>query len=101
VAVSVPRDALQPGDLVFFNRLDHVGIYIGNGYIVDAPHTGADVRIDSLSDRWFAANYDGAKRILGAQFGGAPMTGGAMTFTTGGDNAGSTAFTPDVVYFTH
>ena len=102
VAVSVPRDQLRPGDLVFFNKLDHVGIYIGNGYIVDAPHTGANVRIDSLGDAWFAANYDGAKRILGAQFGGVPMTGGAMTFTTGSDNAGSsTAFTPDVVYFTH
>ncbi|MGN6609650.1 MAG: hypothetical protein ACTHMS_21900, partial [Jatrophihabitans sp.] len=67
-----------------------------------APHTGANVRIDSLGDRWFAANYDGAKRILGAQFGGVPMTGGATTFTTGSDNAdSSTAFTPDVVYFTH
>ena len=101
VAVSVPKDQLQPGDLVFFNKLDHVGIYIGNGYIVDAPHTGANVRIDSLGDAWFAANYDGAKRIVGAQFGGAPITGGAMTFTTGGNSAGTTAFTPDVVYFTH
>jgi cell wall-associated NlpC family hydrolase len=97
IAVSVPRDALQPGDLVFFNRLDHVGIYIGNGYIIDAPHTGAVVRIDSLGDGWFAANYDGAKRILGAQLGGTAEVGGAMTFTTAGDNA----FAADVVYFTH
>src|SRR5438445_267975 len=43
-AVSVPRDQLQPGDLVFFNGLDHVGIYIGNGDFIDAPHTGAFVR---------------------------------------------------------
>src|SRR4029077_12734117 len=65
-AVSVPRSQLQPGDLVFFNRLDHVGIYIGNGEFIDAPHTGASVRIDSLSEGWYAANYDGAKRIVGA-----------------------------------
>ena len=97
IAVSVPRDQLQPGDLVFFNRLDHVGIYIGGGYIIDAPHTGTDVRIDSLSDGWFATNYDGAKRVLGAQFGGVPVAGGAIAFTNSGDNA----FVPDVVYFTH
>jgi cell wall-associated NlpC family hydrolase len=95
-AVSVPRDALQPGDLVFFNGLDHVGIYIGNGYFIDAPHTGTDVRIDSLSEGWYASNYDGAKRILGAQFGGTPQTGGATMFTSGS----SVSFVSDVVYFT-
>ena len=76
-AVSVPRDELQPGDLVFFNGLDHVGIYIGSGYFVDAPHTGTDVRIDSLTEGWYAARYDGAKRILGAQTSGIPQAGGA------------------------
>jgi peptidoglycan DL-endopeptidase CwlO len=96
-AVSIPRDQLQPGDLVFFNRLDHVGIYIGGGYIIDAPHTGTDVRIDSLSEGWYAANYDGAKRIVGAQLGAMPEAGGAMTFTTSAGNA----FTSNVVYFTH
>ena len=96
-AVSVPRDALQPGDLVFFNGLDHVGIYIGNGYFIDAPHTGTVVRIDSLSQGWYASSYDGTKRILGAQFGGAPQAGGTMTFTSGS----SVSFVSDVVYFTH
>jgi len=96
-AVSVPRDALQPGDLVFFNGLDHVGIYIGNGYFIDAPHTGTVVRIDSLSQGWYASKYDGAKRILGAQFSGAPQAGGTMTFTSGS----SVSFASDVVYFTH
>jgi cell wall-associated NlpC family hydrolase len=97
IAVSISRSQLQPGDLVFFNKLDHVGIYIGGGYIIDAPHTGTDVRIDSLSERWFAANYDGAKRIIGAQFGGLPEAGGAVSFTTSRGNA----FTSDVIYFTH
>lgn len=61
-AVSVPRDQLQPGDLVFFDGLGHVGIYIGNGEFIHAPHTGTVVSIDSLNG-WYASNYVGAKRI--------------------------------------
>jgi NlpC/P60 family protein len=70
--VWVPPYRLQAGDLVFFVGSDgtrrepgHVGIYVGDGYLIDAPHTGASVRIDSLDERWFANNYVGAKRILG------------------------------------
>jgi cell wall-associated NlpC family hydrolase len=50
--VAVALDQLVPGDLVFFGTggyADHVGIYIGNSAMVDAPHTGADVRIDAFS----------------------------------------------------
>jgi cell wall-associated NlpC family hydrolase len=96
-AVPVPQDQLRPGDLLFFNRLDHVGIYLGNGLMVDAPHTGANVRIDSLGEGWFASRYDGARRIVGAQVGGLPETGGTLSFTS----AGGSTFTSDVVYFTH
>jgi cell wall-associated NlpC family hydrolase len=53
----VPLDQLQPGDLVFFNPNEfipgpsgHVGIYIGSGEMVDAPHTGANVRVEQLAD---------------------------------------------------
>jgi cell wall-associated NlpC family hydrolase len=88
-AVSVPRNRLQPGDLVFFDGLDHVGIYIGGGDFIDAPHTGAFVRIDSLTG-WYAAKYDGAKRIVGAST--------ANTFQT---SSSGTSFSSDVVYFTH
>jgi cell wall-associated NlpC family hydrolase len=63
-AVSVPRSDLEPGDLVFFDGLGHVGIYIGNGEFIHAPHTGTVVSIDSLNG-WYAAEYVGAKRILG------------------------------------
>jgi cell wall-associated NlpC family hydrolase len=52
----VPLGDLEPGDLVFFEPGEfspglpgHVGIYIGDGEMVDAPHTGTDVRIDELS----------------------------------------------------
>ena len=47
----VAMDQLVPGDLVFFGSgsyADHVGIYVGDGAMVDAPYTGADVRIDTI-----------------------------------------------------
>jgi peptidoglycan DL-endopeptidase CwlO len=55
-----PISSPAPGDLVFFNGLGHVGIYIGGGKFVDAPHTGSVVRIDSLSS---FGGYDGARRV--------------------------------------
>jgi cell wall-associated NlpC family hydrolase len=60
---DVPRDQLAPGDLVFFDGLGHVGIYIGGGEFIHAPHTGDVVRISSLSESWYAATYVGARRI--------------------------------------
>ncbi len=59
----VSRDQLEPGDLVFFDGLGHVGLYIGNGNFVHAPHTGDVVKISSLYDSWYAATYVGARRI--------------------------------------
>jgi len=55
-----PISSPAPGDLVFFNGLGHVGIYIGGGKFVDAPHTGSVVRIDSMSG---FGGYDGARRV--------------------------------------
>jgi cell wall-associated NlpC family hydrolase len=63
VGVPVAYSDLQPGDLVFFDGLGHVGLYIGGGEFIHAPHTGDVVRIDSLSEGWYAATYDGARRI--------------------------------------
>jgi cell wall-associated NlpC family hydrolase len=55
----VSRDALQPGDLLFYGSpIHHVGLYIGNGQMVDAPRTGYTVRVTSI-DR---SNYVGAGR---------------------------------------
>jgi peptidoglycan DL-endopeptidase CwlO len=62
--VPVSSDQLQAGDLVFFNGLGHVGIYIGGGQFIHSPHTGDVVKISSLSDSWYAATYYGARRIL-------------------------------------
>ncbi|HZO61449.1 MAG TPA: NlpC/P60 family protein [Gaiellaceae bacterium] len=61
--VPVSRDQLEPGDLVFFDGLGHVGIYIGNGQFIHAPHTGDVVKISSLNESWYAATYVGARRI--------------------------------------
>ena len=58
----VPRAALRPGDLVFFDGAGHVGIYVGAGRFVHAPHTGTVVRVSRL-DGAFGSGYDGARRI--------------------------------------
>jgi cell wall-associated NlpC family hydrolase len=64
VGVFVSHDQLQPGDLVFFDGLGHMGMYIGGGQFIHAPHTGDVVKISSLNDSWYAAKYVGAKRVL-------------------------------------
>ncbi len=55
----VPAGQEQVGDLVFFNGLGHMGIYIGGGQFVHAPHTGDVVKVSNLSDR---GDYIGAVR---------------------------------------
>lgn len=56
----VSQSQLQPGDLVFFNGLDHVGMWIGGGQIIHAPHTGDVVRTAPFSS--MASSYVGAVR---------------------------------------
>jgi cell wall-associated NlpC family hydrolase len=56
----VARGDLEPGDLVFFNDLGHVAIYIGDGQVIAAPHTGTVVQIQPLD---WAGAYVGATRI--------------------------------------
>jgi peptidoglycan DL-endopeptidase CwlO len=63
MGTAVSKDQLQAGDLVFFNGLGHMGIYIGGGQFIHAPHTGDVVKISSLSDSWYAATYVGARRL--------------------------------------
>jgi peptidoglycan DL-endopeptidase CwlO len=59
----VSRAGLRPGDLVFFDGLGHVGLYVGAGRFIHAPHTGTSVEIDSLSGS-YGAGYEGARRLL-------------------------------------
>jgi len=62
-SVYVRRSQLKPGDLVFFDGLGHVGIYIGSNEFIHSPHTGTVVRIESLTGA-YSKHYDGATRIL-------------------------------------
>jgi cell wall-associated NlpC family hydrolase len=55
------RWALKPGDLVFFGGLGHVGLYVGHGKFIHAPHTGTRVQISKLSE---FGSYDGARRLV-------------------------------------
>jgi cell wall-associated NlpC family hydrolase len=61
----VARRALKPGDLVVFDGLGHVGIYVGHGHFIHAPHTGTRVRIETLGG-WYSSRYDGARRLHAA-----------------------------------
>jgi cell wall-associated NlpC family hydrolase len=58
----IPLSELEPGDLILYNGESHVAIYVGGGYIVDAPHTGAVVERIPESTSWYAADADGAVR---------------------------------------
>ncbi len=60
----VPRSALKAGDLVFFGRpIDHVGIFLGGNLMIDAPHSGARVRVEPFSNWFGRLRYVGARRI--------------------------------------
>lgn len=66
-APRVARDDLQSGDLLFFGRHDrvnHVGIYVGNGRFVNAPDSGGTVRLDALDGYYWRDHYLFAKRVL-------------------------------------
>jgi peptidoglycan DL-endopeptidase CwlO len=74
--VAIPRDsyeqwaglphvslsAIEPGDLLIYNGEGHVAMYVGNGYIIDAPHTGLDVERIPMNTPWYADTLDGAVR---------------------------------------
>ncbi|WP_083977521.1 C40 family peptidase [Kitasatospora azatica] len=98
------RDQLRPGDLVFFatdlsdpRSIHHVGIYVGGGYMIDAPHTGAVVRYDTIDQK----DYIGATRVT--QDGAAALpnrapdgtiTGGSTLDGHGGSTLNTTAPSP-------
>ena len=64
----VDTDRLQPGDLVFFNTLgarhSHVGVYVGDGRFVHASNERTGVRIDHLSNRYYAKRFEGGQTLL-------------------------------------
>ncbi len=74
--VAIPRDtyeqwaalphiatsAIQPGDLLYYDGIGHVAMYVGGGYIIDAPQTGLDVEKIPMDTSWYASTFDGAVR---------------------------------------
>lgn len=67
VGETIPKDELQPGDLVFFNTLrrsfSHVGIYLGDNKFMHANSRGGGVRVDDMTGRYWAKRFNGARRI--------------------------------------
>lgn len=66
--VYVPKSELQYGDLVFFaadgKKVNHVGIYIGNGEFVHAPSTGNVIKKSSLASEYYQRTYYTARRVF-------------------------------------
>jgi cell wall-associated NlpC family hydrolase len=60
----VARPTMKPGDLLFFSGLGHVGIYIGRGRMVHAPHSGTRVQIVDLRHSPYGARLTGVRRIV-------------------------------------
>ena len=58
----VPLASIEPGDILVYNGEGHVAIYVGGGYIIDAPQTGMDVEKIPMSTPWYADNLDGVLR---------------------------------------
>ena len=58
----IPLSSLEPGDLLIYNGVGHVAMYVGGGYIIDAPHTGMNVEKISESTSWYASTLVGALR---------------------------------------
>jgi cell wall-associated NlpC family hydrolase len=72
---KIDRSELKPGDLVFFNTMrrafSHVGIYIGEGRFIHSPRSGAQVRVEDMSASYWQRRFNGARRVVLAQDGGA------------------------------
>lgn len=58
----IATSSLMPGDLLFYEGEGHVAMYVGGGYIIDAPTTGLTVEKIPMDTNWYAANFDGAVR---------------------------------------
>lgn len=65
---TIKSNALEPGDLVFYNTrrksFSHVGIYIGEGRFIHAPSTGRAVEIVEMSERYWTRRFNGARRLI-------------------------------------
>ncbi|WP_137937537.1 C40 family peptidase [Chitinivorax sp. B] len=67
----VDKEALKPGDLVFFNTLkrkfSHVGIYLGDDRFIHAPSSGGGVQVVNMKEKYWRERFDGARRLQQAE----------------------------------
>ncbi|WP_063533210.1 C40 family peptidase [Burkholderia sp. MSMB1589WGS] len=74
---SIEPDGIAPGDLIFFNTSgrphSHVGIYVGKLRFVNAPSTGGTVRLDYLTNPYWAKRFDGIRRVAAPKAKPAPF----------------------------
>lgn len=65
--LSISKDELKPGDLVFFNTLrrtfSHVGIYVGDGKFIHSPRSGQSVRVEDMRIDYWTQRFNGARRV--------------------------------------
>lgn len=69
VSLLLPRNALQPGDVIFFHdrstsRVSHVGIYLGNGQFIHSPSSGKRVSVADLNDPHWRRRYTSGGRLF-------------------------------------
>ena len=68
--IPVSREDLQPGDLVGFysspggSYISHIGMYVGNGMMIHAPHTGDVVKYTSIDSGYYSSRFAGGRRII-------------------------------------
>ncbi len=68
--IPVSREDLQPGDLVGFysspgsGYISHIGMYVGNGIMIHAPHTGDVVKYTSIDGSYYSSRFAGGRRII-------------------------------------
>ena len=74
VGEKVDLDALQPGDLVFFNTrrhaFSHVGIYLGDNSFIHSPNRRGSVMVTNIDGQYWRKRFNGARRLLGVMPGG-------------------------------
>jgi cell wall-associated NlpC family hydrolase len=63
---QIPTSRMAPGDILFFEGLGHVGLYVGRGRMVHSPETGRNVEVVRLSATGYGARLIGARRVAAA-----------------------------------
>lgn len=66
------KDNLLPGDWVFFNSLEHMGLYIGDGLFLQSPNSRDVVKVSSLGEGYYVYSYEGARRLIAWPVAGVP-----------------------------